>query len=284
MPASACPLQEVSQIVAEHLDRVLSDVTSQIRYGGGILVASGELEPLEEIGRRLASLEVWTRTVPAHLLGHGERPLRITHLELRGETLWARLPNHRELDLDRSSIRGFQVHAVETAPPPEPTEPGAPASRWAETLLDTELSTISPDGRKFLTLLGEEEKPLPELWLTLYPAPPARPLRWERARFDYSILGEDKVEHSLDNFLLLIHRLIEEFPALVNREKGERLLEELDWRDVLISKPEEVANFDRWMRAWLASEQEALADAAPPPSGEESDGEESGEENPGGLP
>ncbi len=258
MPASSCPIQPVAKTIAEHLDLIPSDVATQVRYGGGILVPLEEdSEKLDRLGRSLAAQEVWTRIVPSSFLGQGERPYRITHLETREETLWARLPNKRELDFRREEIQGIRIHAVEkefTEVSPENDE--FDNQRLIDATLEVGGTTFSERGLALLKSCQEEEKPLPELWITLYLTPPLRPLRWERSGFDYSILGEQKMDHSLDNFLLLVEKLLAEFPEMINRESGDALLSELTCEPILISKPEEVPNFDRWIRAWLSSEKE----------------------------
>ena len=93
-----------------------------------------------------------------------------------------------------------------------------------------------------------------ELHLTLYAPPSVGPLRIRRLDFNFSGLGEAKLDHSLDNFIVLLEKLVATFPDAWNAGRARRFLDDMDPMGILYFKAEEAQNFDRWMLQWVAIE------------------------------
>ena len=116
------------------------------------------------------------------------------------------------------------------------------------------LSNLTTKGRRLLANLEENEITEMELHLTLYGPPSVGPLRIGRVDFNFSCLGDAKLDHSLDNFITLLEKLVELFPNAWNVAAVRQFLDDMDPARILYFKAEEAENFDRWMLQWVAIE------------------------------
>ena len=80
------------------------------------------------------------------------------------------------------------------------------------------------------------------------------PVRIRKDDFDFSFLADQKQEHSLDNFLILLDEILAYVPHAWNREPALEFLRELQPQSILRFKEEEVTNFDRWLLEWVRLE------------------------------
>ena len=85
--------------------------------------------------------------------------------------------------------------------------------------------------------------------LTLYGTNPLMALKINKDEFDYSCLEADKTGNSLENFLLLLERLLDWLPATGSAEKAGAFLDAPDPEIILLSGENEAAAFDR-SRLW----------------------------------
>jgi hypothetical protein len=253
-PGSPRPELEIAGILAQELGWHPADAAARLRYGGGILASGQETRVLESIGERLRALGVRARLVPARILGSPLRGYRAAAVSFEGQALGIRLLGGRELMVLEKDLRGIQIHGLraETAGAESGRVEAPPAAAPLGAFPD---SAISARASKLLDWIRESGEAPPQLVLTLYARDPIGPLRFERDRTDYSILGPEKMRHSLDNFLLFAERLLERYPALLNHERVRGFLDRLDLGELLYFKKEEAQNFDRWMQAWIRLEE-----------------------------
>ncbi|MBI4582619.1 MAG: hypothetical protein HY717_01105 [Planctomycetes bacterium] len=272
-PGSPKPDAEIGRVLAAELGLFPSDAVARVRYGGGILVARAAAAAVDAILARVQALGVRARAIPVEALEECHRGYRSNRLEILEEILCARLAGGGEIVILREDLKAIQIGGLpgqdQPLPAPPRSEQGRKDAPPPEKALEpyfAELaatSRISPRGQKVLSWLREFEGPPPRFFLTLYARDPAGPIRLEREEIDFSPLGEKKLAHSLDNFLLLAETLIGQFPNLLNRERVAGFLERLDPAEILFFKEEESQNFDRWIQAWIRAEEIALQPPAP---------------------
>ena len=68
---------------------------------------------------------------------------------------------------------------------------------------------------------------------------------------DFTVLGDDKQPHSLDNFLLVADHVLSRFPDVLHANETARFLETLDPAPIVRAKPEEAQRQDQWTQAWI---------------------------------
>jgi hypothetical protein len=189
----------------------------------------------------------------------------------------ANLQSGGRIEVRKDRVRAIDLHGlapesrIEEARDGSGLEPNSrrgSASRWAaEGILAPDadgldgsvpraLGNVSPRARGLLERLAEEEWSGVELTLTLFCAEPTGPLHVRKDRFDYSCLGELKMRHSLDNFLILAEEVLAAFPGLWNREPVEEFLRSLDPARIVRFKKEEVQNLHRWILQWIRIDEE----------------------------
>jgi hypothetical protein len=111
--------------------------------------------------------------------------------------------------------------------------------------------------------MAEAPKAPLELHLTLCCPDPVGPLRTEKDKLDFSCLGEEKLPHSVDNFLILLEKVLATFPGAWGGEKIKDLLSDLDPLKILDYKKEEATRRERWMLQWIRIELEERGRRAP---------------------
>jgi len=179
------------------------------------------------------------------------RGFRAFGLELPGAALIVRLISGRMIVVPKEKVFGIHLYAL-SAPRGE-----GPSDEVALAMAGPgERGVLSPRGRDFL-LKAVESGLLPfEIYLTLHSDEPFGPIRVRKRDFDFTSLGEKRLEHSADNFLILLEEVLAAFPLAMNREAAERFLADLDPRALFYFKEEEAENKDRWIIQWRQIEVE----------------------------
>ncbi len=250
-PGSPKPDAEIGKVVASRLALFPADAVARVRYGGGIIINGAPAEVVEEIAESLREIGVRTRALGAEILESAPRGLRATQLELYDEAISARSPSSREVVVLDGDVRGVNVHALPGKPAVADDDRGRLQIPVFSAVKEGQLTSR---GSKILQWIEESGKPPPSFVLTLYVREPVGPIRFERETLDYSILGDGKMPHSIDNFLSLAEKLLERFPDLRNRDRVAAFLADADPDSILLFKAEEAQNFDRWMQTWIRLE------------------------------
>ena len=81
-PDSSLPVAQIGRILAPLYDLHPTDVTSRVRYGGGILVESAPPATIRDVKERLAEIGVDTRIIPAGALADPTRGRRILRVRV----------------------------------------------------------------------------------------------------------------------------------------------------------------------------------------------------------
>lgn len=103
---------------------------------------------------------------------------------------------------------------------------------------------LSPRARELLRRLAARDLLPIDLRITLHAAGVPGPFRISRNDFDYSSLGELRLAHSLDNFLILAEELLAYFPRAAHREAAVRFLRDLEVDSILLADEETAARVD----------------------------------------
>lgn len=249
------PVNEMGRIVARHLDVPSPDATAQIRYGGGLVAEALSESEADALAEALSALGVRVRPVLAEEWLTVPRGYRISTLLLADDAVEACLSTGRRFVIPTADIFGLHLYGL----CPDEIESRTSAGRAERsTSLQlrglSSLSHLTARGRQLLDNLEENEITGMELHLTVYGPPSVGPLRIRRVDFNFSCLGDAKLDHSLDNFIVLLEKLVESFPDAWNVSEVTRFLDDMDPMRILYFKAEEAENFDRWMLQWVAIE------------------------------
>jgi hypothetical protein len=283
-PKSPRPVAEIGRVLSYHLGLHPTDAIARVRYGGGVLLQGIDAGSAERVAAQLARVGVAARRVDGTLLGELPRGQRLRSLEVRAETVEARLYLGGERSLTRADLRGIHLYALPDPaaragePPPDGGRAGrlrhlrgfralarrplAPTAEEARALVEArwferqhhdvgEEVSLSATGRKLRESLLALGDPPPRLYLTLFGPSEAGPLRASQEEIDYSALGGEKAVHSMDNFLRLLAALRSFAPRAWMVERIGLLLERADPSELLYFKPEEAQNLERWMQLWI---------------------------------
>ncbi len=249
------PANEIGRIVARHLDMPSPDAVAQVRYGGGLLAEALSESQAQALAAALREIDVTARPVLAEEWLTLPRGYKISSLHLGEDDVEACLATGRKFVIPKRDIFGLHLYGLlPDSAEARPASGRAVASPSIERSGLSTLSSLTARGRRLLGNLEENEVTTMELHLTLYAPPPVGPLRIRRLEFNFASLGEAKLDHSLDNFILLLEKLVAAFPNAWNVERARRFLDDMDPMRILYFKAEEAQNFDRWMLQWVAIE------------------------------
>ncbi len=246
------PIQEIGQIVARQLSLASPDTVAQVRYGGGLIAEDLSESRAEALAAALREIDVSVRRVEAEEWLTVPRGYKISTLKFEADTLEAYLSTGRKFVIPTGELFGFHLYGLQPAGSEAPTRKKKKGA--AEQAVPLELSSLSPRGRQLLGNMAENEVSEMEFHLTLYGPPSVGPLRLRRGNFNFACLGNDKLNHSLDNFILLLEKLIHSLPHAWNIGTIEEFLSEMDPMRILYFKEEEAENFDRCMLQWVQIE------------------------------
>ena len=249
------PVHEIGRIVARQLDMPSPDAVAQVRYGGGLLAEALSEAQAHALVEALGGIDVRTRPVPAEEWLTVPRGYKISSLRFGEDDVEACLATGRKLVVPKRDIFGLHLYGL----CPDDVEARQAGGRAeAPTSIErsglSTLSNLTARGRRLLGNLEENGLTAMELHLTLYAPPSVGPLRIRRLDFSFSGLGEAKLDHSLDNFILLLEKLVATLPNAWNAGRVRRFLDDMDPMGILYFKAEEAQNFDRWMLQWVAIE------------------------------
>ncbi|HVR72851.1 MAG TPA: hypothetical protein VMT52_00895 [Planctomycetota bacterium] len=256
-PGSPRPEGEIGRIVALHSGVNPSDATMRVRYGGGLLADHLRPGDAEAIARELSEIGVRTRTIEASRWALEPRGFRAFGLELPGAALVVRLVSGRMIVVPKETVFGLHLYALSAPRGDGPGEEVVLAMSRPE-----ERGVLSPRGRDYLCKAAESGLLPFEMYLTIHSDEPFGPIRVRKRDFDFTSLGEKRLEHSADNFLILLEEVLAAFPLAMNREPAERFLTDLDPRAFYYFKEEEAENKDRWILQWRQIKAE---ERGPPP-------------------
>jgi hypothetical protein len=286
---SPCPVAEIGRLLAAQLPIHPTDAIAQVRYGGGLIAKDIQGETADRLSGLLEELGVRVRKVGADEWGVTSPGHSVFALEILEEVLLARLLPGDDLVIPREEVFGLDLYAL-----PEPEEgmgteeeglrrkrrgraaasggAGKASSALEPDLLALRISSesllagepaLSLRGRRLLEKMAEPREARVGLHLTLCCSDPVGPLRLRKDKIDFSCLGQEKLPHSIDNFLLLLEKVLAAFPGAWGKEKLERFLSDLDPVKILYYKKEEVTRRERWMLQWIRIELEERARRPP---------------------
>ncbi len=249
------PVNEIGRIVARLLDLPSPDAVAQVRYGGGLVAEALSESEAYALADSLREIDVKARPVLAEEWLTLPRGYKISTLLFGDDAVEACLSTGRSFVIPTPDIFGLHLYGlcpdeVESRPSGERAE----RSTALELSGLSSLSNLTTKGRRLLANLEENEITGMELHLTLYAPPSVGPLRIRRVDFNFSCLGDAKLDHSLDNFIALLEKLVESFPNAWNVAAVRQFLDDMDPTRILYFKKEEAGNFDRWMLQWVAIE------------------------------
>ena len=253
-PGSATAHDDLSATLQKQLGMHRSDAMARARYGGGIL-ASGETRPrLEQLAAALDRMGVSSSIAETAELENLPRPKRITGLQFSTGKLTAASPGGKNTDIEKADLAGIKAYALLPETPPAKEEEESGESSLSASLLSgsSDDGTMTKPGNKLAGLLDRLQDPRfngISFHLTLYGANPLMALKINKDEFDYSCLEADKTGTSLENFLLLLERLLDWLPATGSTEEAEAFLDAPDPEIILLSGENESAAFDR-SRLW----------------------------------
>ena len=253
-PGSATAHDDLSAALQKQLGMHRSDAMARARYGGGIL-ASGETRPrLEQLAAALDRMGVSSSIAETAELENLPRPKRITGLQFSTGKLTAASPGGKNTDIEKADLAGIKAYALLPETPPAKEEEESGESSLSASLLSgsSDDGTMTKPGNKLAGLLDRLQDPRfngISFHLTLYGANPLMALKINKDEFDYSCLEADKTGTSLENFLLLLERLLDWLPATGSTEEAEAFLDAPDPEIILLSGENESAAFDR-SRLW----------------------------------
>ncbi len=253
-PGSAGAPEALSAALQEQLGMHRSDAMARARYGGGIL-ASGESRPgLEQLAGALERLGVSSSIAETAELENLPRPKRITSLEFSAGKLTAASPGGKNTGIEKAGLAGIKAYALlpEAPPAKEEEEPGRGSLSASPLSEPAAGGRMTRPGNKLARLLDKLQDPRfngISFHLTLYGTNPLMALKINKDEFDYSCLEENKTGNSLENFLLLLERLLDWLPATGSAEEAGAFLDTPDPEIILLSGEKEAAAFDR-SRLW----------------------------------
>lgn len=243
---------EIGRIVAKLLEMPVPDAVARVRYGGGLVAEALRESEAQALAASLNDIDIRTRPVLAEEWLTTPRGYKISSLSFADRTVEARLSTGRSFVIPQSDLFGLHLYGL--CPDDVASTKGSERSTSLELSGISSLSNMTARGRRLLAQLEEQELTGMEFHLTLYGPPEVGPLRIRRVDFNFACLEEEKLDHSLDNFILLLEKLAERFPDAWNVATVEQFLDDMDPARILYFKAEEAEKFDRWMLQWVRIE------------------------------
>lgn len=244
----ASSLQTIARVTAAVLGEPLSDAAQRVRYGGGIVVRNVWPPHAREITRGLAAHGLSSFTVDRPAFRQPPRPRRPGHFAVTAEgiELAPRLTPGRIQRLPWARIQAVHAHAsiVTGAADQE-----GPARRGGD------LSLLSEAARQLVFQIRDyedRERVRIQLGLDVFVAgatPSAQELH-RLASDDPGIYGwlPRRSDHTLENYLELVRRLVEAAPAgVLVPHTTRRFVARGAFTEMLFTKPEELDAFNTWI-------------------------------------
>lgn len=248
-PGTAVETEKIAAALQEDLGLHRSEAMPRALYGGGILANRESHRKLEKLAARIEALGAKSSIVPSMDLEDLPRPRRTTGLDFTARELVVRSPGGNGLSLRRSALGGIRAIALlpESLPPEEEDADAGPL--WSSILEDPRERQQQEEHHHKLQLLVDHLQD-PELkgisfQLRIYSKSPPAILKIDKDEFDYSCLGENKSDNSLENYIRLLEKLLDWLPEPENHGQVEDFLADPDPRAILLSGENEAACSDR---------------------------------------
>ena len=247
-PGTTVEAEKIATALEDELGLHRSEAMPRALYGGGVLANRESYEKLEKLAATIESLGAKSSIVHSAELESMPRPRRTSGLDFRDGELIARAPSGEEMAVARSSLTGIRAIALLPENPAEEEE-DATANPLLSSILEVPPGGQEEAGRRRLQLLVErlDDPGLRDLTfqLRLYSKSPSAVLKIDKDEFDYSCLGENKSDNSLENYLRLLEKLLGWMPGAGYLRQVEDFLNDPDPRAILLSGDKEVACSDR---------------------------------------
>jgi hypothetical protein len=267
------PRAELEAIVGEIAGVPRVELRILLEDVRGILAISASEDRVGSAVEALARLGIAAASGPAPL-PLPPRGLRIVAATL-GEQFIGRTPLGDSLVVPWPSIRAIGIDAESAGRESEPrreaavdfsalgsARPDGPSTPRTRPEASATLGK-SPRASRFFARAAELGLADVSLRLSIHTSADPRVVRIRRESFDYSVLGEQKVAHSFDNFLFLIEEVLARAPSIWNRDSCERFTRNPDPESILRTRPVAVARFESWVHHWIEEEARAVAPGSP---------------------
>lgn len=248
-PGTTVEAEKIATALEDDLGLHRSEAMPRALYGGGVLANRESYEKLEKLAATIESLGAKSSIVHSAELESMPRPRRTSGLDFKDGELIACAPGGEELAVPRSGLTGIRAIAL------LPENPAAEEEDAAVNPLLSSILEVPPGGgeeeagRRRLQLLVErlDDPGLRDLafQLRLYSTNPSAVLKIDKDEFDYSCLGENKSDNSLENYLRLLEKLLGWMPGSGYLRQVEDFLNDPDPLAILLSGDNEVACSDR---------------------------------------
>lgn len=237
---------EIARLVARAVKQPIPDVAQRVRYGGGILARDVAPEVAAKVVGDLAVLEVEAFVVSEEsnclVL---PRTRRVAGLAFGPEGLVGSIRGStKREEIPWSRLRAVHVDAFARELSPEEVEEGRPTRALPDVKrVPEEILRFTSE----VALYEDRERTRRiELCLDLIAEDPLLVARISADEADYSGL-EAKGDNALANFMTLIRQLLAALPKkVVVPPATRRFAESLDWRGILVEKPEQRDAFNLW--------------------------------------
>ena len=255
------------------------EARSRRRYYGGILLPGVSAVTADAVVEALEAAGVPTRSVARERLDALPRRRRVLRVRVDPEGLrWWRVTGQESL-VPWARLRGIDLYVVESCEPTASARADTPnadelvARAETERLLDGDaVDEPSAMGSRLLEALRDADARTAPFCATLFLDDPLELLGLERDGLEYSVLGDAKSPHLIDNWLTTLQSILDAPASLLNRANCDRMLADLSSDDssgdrdlirpILRSREGHWTEFERVFCLWL-SELPADLDAGP---------------------
>lgn len=247
------PVIEIARVVGRLLNEPASDAAARVRYGAGLVAQGLDQDTVTRVSEALREIDVYTCAIPVSVWRTVPNGYKIQALEFGTDELVARMVTRR-LVIPRRDVVALHLYGLVSDPTISTDGGRTGAEATGGSLAEfgrMAASTHSTPGQQLRGNLASTGLTNMGFRLTLHTPEPIGPLRISKDDFDFSSLGDRKGEHSLENFLTLLERLLEWAPAIWNGELARSFLETLDPEQIAYFKEDEAENCDRWIAQWV---------------------------------
>ena len=203
-PGTSLEAEKLAAALEDDLGLHHSEAMPRALYGGGILATRESYGKLEKLAATIESLGATSSIVESIELENMPRPRRTAGLDFTDGELIAQAPGGKGVSIQRSALGGVRVITLlpENLPSREEDDSGSSPLR-SSILEDPRESPQQEEYQRRLQLLLERLDD-PELGgisfqLRIYSKAPPLVLKIDKDEFDYSCLGENKSDNSLEN-------------------------------------------------------------------------------------
>ena len=248
-PGTAVEAEKIATALQDELGLHRSEALPRALYGGGVLANRESYGKLEKLAATIKPLGATGNIVHSAELENLPRPRRTSGLDFNDVELIAQAPSGKRMPVPRSSLSGIRAIALLPENPAAEEEDTAASPLHSSTLEPPRESHQEEECQRRLRVLVERlnDPGLKDLafQLRLYATSPLAVLKIDKDEFDYSCLGENKSDNSLENYLRLLEKLLGWMPGSGYLRQVEDFLNDPDPLAILLSGDNEVACSDR---------------------------------------